>query len=71
MKADHIRANETKEEKIRRLYNKDAEHIKNRKEQLENCYYSQYNFKPKINEISKTVGRDSSLHELTNKKGIN
>ena len=69
MKADHFRANETKEEKIKRLCNKDAENMKNRKEQLESFYYAQYDFKPKINDISRNVGRNSSLSELANKKG--
>ncbi len=65
------RANETKDEKVNRLYKKDFKQIKERKEQLENFYQAQYDYKPKINELSKIVGRNSSVTELATKKGKN
>jgi len=69
MKADHSRSNETADEKIRRLCNKDAEQLKSHKEQLESFYYAQYDFKPKINDVSRNIARNSSVNELAYKKG--
>jgi hypothetical protein len=69
MKADQSRCNETQEEKINRLFKQDTDKLKERKQQLDNFYYAQYDFQPKINNISKTVGRQSSLNELANKRG--
>lgn len=67
MRADITRSGETKEEKINRLYKKDIEKYNQRKKVLEEFYYSQYDFKPKINQVSKFVGRDTKLDELSKK----
>lgn len=66
MKADHSRSNEDIKDKVERLYKEDFEKMRNRKEQLEKFYYAQYDFKPKINEISRFVGRDHTYEELSN-----
>jgi len=68
IKADHMRSNEDIKDKVDRLYKEDFEKLKNRKEQLEKCYYAQYDFKPKINEISRFVGRDPTIDDLYMKK---
>ena len=68
MKADHSRANEDLKDKVGRMYKDDFDKLKNRKEQLEKFYYAQYDFKPKINEISRFVGRDHTLEDLHTKK---
>lgn len=66
MKADTKRLQETSEDKIQRLYKINNEKIKQHKEQLSEVYYSQYDFKPKINEVSKYLGRDCNLSTLVN-----
>jgi len=68
MKADHNRANEDLKDKVERLYKDDFEKLKNRREQLEKFYYAQYDFKPKINEISKFIGKDHTVEELYQKR---
>jgi len=67
MKADHNRANEDIKEKVDRMYKDNFEKMKTRKEQLEKFYYAQFDFKPKINEISRFVGRDHTIEDLYNK----
>lgn len=67
MRADISRSGETKEEKIERLYKKDIEKYNQRKKVLQEFYYSQYDFKPKINQVSKFVGRDTKIDELSKK----
>ena len=52
-------------DKYKRLYNEAAK-IKEKKEQLNNFYSAQYDFKPKINELSKIIGNNI----LSNKKLI-
>jgi len=47
MRADLDRANESVKDKVDRLYKKDFDTIKKRKEQLETLHYAQYDFKPK------------------------
>lgn len=68
MKADHSRANEDIKGKVDRLYKDDFDKIKSRKEQLEKFYYAQYDFKPKINDISRFVGKDNTYEDLAMKK---
>lgn len=68
MRADHERANETKQDKIDRLYRKNFEKIRQHKENLQEYYNSQYTFKPKINEVSKYVGRDMKMEDMAYKK---
>ena len=57
MKTNEQRIMENKNDKFNRLYN-DAQKIKERKEQLENFYNAQFDFKPKINELSKFIAKD-------------
>jgi hypothetical protein len=64
IKADTGRANENHDERIERLYRTNYEKIQSRKEQLESFYYGQYDFKPKINEISRIVGKEPSIEDL-------
>ena len=50
-------------DKYSRLY-QDAERIKNKKEKLKNELDNKYNFTPKINELSKYIGRKPGFEEL-------
>ena len=50
-------------DKYSRLY-QDAERIKNKKEKLKNELDNKYNFTPKINELSKYIGRKPGYEEL-------
>jgi hypothetical protein len=68
VKADSTRLNEKSTDKFERLAVTNYEKILIKKKQLEEFYYSQYDFKPKINEVSRYIGRDHSLHDLVNKK---
>jgi hypothetical protein len=68
MKTDLSRANEEIKDKVERLYKENYEKLKNRREQLESLYYAQYDFKPKINEISRYVGKDHTIEDLYQKK---
>ena len=71
MKTNTSRANENQQDKIDRLYKGDYEKIQNRKEQLESFYNAQYDYKPKINELSRYIGREPTIDELYAKKSIN
>lgn len=64
MKTNSSRANENLQDKIDRLYKQDYEKIQNRKEQLESFYNAQYDYKPKINELSKFIGREANVTDL-------
>jgi len=68
VRSDTNRINEKSTEKFERLCNQNYEKILQKKIQLEEFYYSQYDFKPKINETSKYIGRDHSLTDLAVKK---
>jgi hypothetical protein len=68
MKTDLSRAGEEIKDKVERLYKDNYEKLKNRREQLESLYYAQYDFKPKINEISRYVGKDHTIDDLYQKK---
>lgn len=63
VKTNSLRANENQKDKYDRLY-EDYKKIQNRKEQLESFYNAQYDFKPKINELSRFIGRDPTVHNL-------
>ena len=52
-------------DKYNRLY-EDAQRIKMKKEKLENELNNQYDFIPKINELSKYIGRKPDFEELNN-----
>ena len=67
VRADKERNCEDLEMKIDRLYRKNYNKIQDRKKNLEEFYYSQYYFKPKINEVSKFVGRDTRIDEISKK----
>lgn len=69
-RADHDRAKENFDDKVDRLYRKNYDKIQNRKKNLEEFYYSQYDFKPKINQVSKFVGRDANIYILSQKPNI-
>jgi len=68
MKTNNNRSNENVEDKVNRLYYQDSEKLKQRKQSLEKFYYGQYNFKPRINEISRIVGKDHTIEDLAYKK---
>ena len=55
-------------DKYQRLY-EEAEKIKEKREQLTNFYNAQYDFKPKINEISKIIGNNKK--NLSNESNNN
>ena len=57
------RYNENKLDKYSRLY-QDAQRIKIKKEKLENEINNKYDFTPKINELSKYIGRKPDFDEL-------
>lgn len=65
MRADHSRAQETFDDKIYRLYKTNFEKIQKRKENLKEFYENQNTYKPKINEISKFIGRDNTINDLS------
>lgn len=68
VKADTNRLNEKPSDKFERLSNQNYEKIIQKRFQLEKNYYSQYEYKPKINEVSRYIGRDHSLTDLANKR---
>lgn len=68
MRADHERAQENFSDKIDRLYRKNYEKIQKRKQNLQDFYNNQNTFKPKINELSKLVGRPVNFDELAKNK---
>jgi hypothetical protein len=55
MRADADRASENQNEKYERLCNKNYEKIQKKKEQLQQSLYAQYDYKPKINEVSRII----------------
>ena len=69
MRADVDRANESEKDKFERLSKKNYENMQKKKEQLENLHYAQFDFKPKINDISRYVGKESNLKDTSYHKG--
>ena len=63
MKCNPDRCGENNNDKYSRLY-QDAQRIKQKKEKLENEINSKYDFVPKINELSKYIGRKPGIEEL-------
>jgi hypothetical protein len=55
-------------DKFHRLCKEDFNKMQKTKEDLEKFYYSQFNFKPKINDKSIFVGTINSINELATKK---
>jgi len=70
VEADAERANETPEQRMERLSKKDAVKREIFQEQMQKAYYDQFSFQPEINEISKGIGKKTSLDCLAyNKEG--
>lgn len=63
VKCNPERLGEKNLDKYSRLY-QDAQRIKQKKEKLENELNSKYDYTPKINELSKYIGRKPDLDEL-------
>ena len=63
VKCNPERYGEKDEDKYSRLY-QDAQRIKIKKERMENELNNKYNFVPKINELSKYIGRKPGIEEL-------
>ena len=67
--------NETPEERVARLSKLDAYEMERKRKENEQRYYSAdsgYTFQPKIDPVSKVLGKKSDVHELTNNtKGKN
>ena len=63
VKCNPERLLEKNSDKYSRLY-QDAERIKNKKEKLKNELDNKYNFTPKINELSKYIGRKPGFEEI-------
>jgi len=68
VKSDANRINENSIDKFERLSNQNYERILKKKIQLEESYYGQFEYKPKINEVSRYIGRENNVDELSNKK---
>jgi hypothetical protein len=58
------RANETFLQKLERLSYKDKQHTEEVRRSLQEEYYGQFSFKPKINKISAIIGQGHSHEEL-------
>ena len=57
-------AYETSQERLERLAYRDKDYILSSRETIKEQYYSQFNFKPEINPISKVLGQAHSVEEL-------
>jgi hypothetical protein len=62
------RTAETSEARYRRMSKDDHDKREQRKAQIEAEYYGKFKHEPKINPISKDLGRSASLHELAYSK---
>ena len=67
VKCNPYRTGENNNDKYSRLY-QDAQKIKMKKEQLENEINNKYDFTPKINELSKYIGRKPDIKDLNYNK---
>ena len=63
VKCNPDRCTESSNDKYSRLY-QDAQRIKQKKEKLENELNNKYDFVPRINELSKYIGKKQSIEEL-------
>lgn len=68
VKSDANRLNENSSEKYERMCNQNYEKILKKKIQLEESYYGQFEYRPKINEVSRYIGKENNVNELANKK---
>lgn len=57
---------ETLDDKIERLVYKDKQRIDTLKEKIQESHYNQFDFKPKINAISKEMARSLTYEEMAN-----
>ncbi len=70
VETDPKRGKESLEDRMKRLSTKDAKKKEVIKEILEQEYYQELDFKPKINKVSKTLAKTSTINELAyNRKG--
>jgi len=63
------RGGESMEERLERLAYRDKDHIESSRHTIQEQYYSQFNFKPDINAISKQLGQTRTIHELHSDTG--
>jgi len=71
MEADPSRASESQKNKIERLSKLDAQKKEIMKEEIKKAYYEKLKFKPKINKISKIIGKRTKVKEMAdNSKAI-
>lgn len=64
------RLEETSAQRLDRLSNLEQANIVEAREKISGDYYAQFTFKPKINPISKEIGRRSSVQELTQNENV-
>jgi hypothetical protein len=58
------RVGESADERIERLFKQDQHDSEQLKEQIQDDYYAQFSYRPKINKISKVLGRAATVDEL-------
>jgi hypothetical protein len=68
VRSDPNRINENSIDKFERMSNLNYEKILKKKIQLEESYYGQFEYKPKINEVSRHIGKENNLNDTLNKK---
>jgi hypothetical protein len=68
VKLDPNRINENSFDKFERMSNFNYEKNLKKKIKMEESYYGQFEFKPKINEVSKYIGKENNLNDLSNNK---
>ncbi len=64
------RGGETLEEKMERLAYKEKKKMEHLKDCLQEKYYSQFNYQPEINAISKSIAKATDLTELVNNSQV-
>jgi len=64
IEADPQRVNESEAERLERLSKKDAQKKEIFQEQMQKLHYEQYSFKPEINQISKDIGKKTTVDDL-------
>jgi len=64
IEADPQRVHESEAERIERLSKKDAVKKEIFQEQMQKMHYEQYTFKPEINQISKDIGKKTTIDDL-------
>ena len=64
MRASDASDKEKLKDRVKRLSVVDQRRIEERKRQLESDHYSQFSYKPNINNVSRAIGRPSKPKEL-------